>query len=48
MIEEVHAGKPLEALLRKKDKGQKLSADSAYIGAPIDEMLKKRYNSKNY
>jgi len=37
---EVHDSQPLEKLLREKDKGQELHADSAYIGDPIDKMLK--------
>ena len=37
---EVHDSQPLESLLREEDKGQELYADSAYIGEPIDTMLK--------
>ena len=33
-------GNPLEKLLRENDKGQELYADSAYIGEPIDTMLR--------
>jgi IS5 family transposase len=37
---EVHDSQPTEKLLREKDKGQELYADSAYIGAPIDGILR--------
>ena len=37
---EVHDTQPTEKLLREKDKGQELYADSAYIGEPIDTMLR--------
>jgi len=37
---EVHDSQPTKKLLRKEDKGQELYADSAYIGEPINEMLK--------
>jgi IS5 family transposase len=37
---EVHDSQALEKLLRKEDKGQQLYADSAYIGEPIDTMLR--------
>jgi IS5 family transposase len=37
---EVHDSQPTEKLLREKDKGQELYADSAYIGEPIDAMLR--------
>ena len=32
----------METLLREEDKGQELHADSAYIGEPIDKMLKEK------
>jgi IS5 family transposase len=37
---EVHDSQPTEKLLRENDKGQELYADSAYIGEPIDTMLR--------
>jgi len=37
---EVHDSQPMEKLLRETDKGQELYADSAYIGEPIDTMLR--------
>ena len=37
---EVHDSQPTEKLLRENDKGQELYADSAYIGEPIDSMLR--------
>ena len=37
---EVHDSQPTEKLLREEDKGQVLYADSAYIGEPIDTMLR--------
>ena len=37
---EVHDSQPTEKLLREEDKGQALYADSAYIGEPIDTMLR--------
>ena len=37
---EVHDSQPIDNLLRDNDKGQKLYADSAYIGEPIDTMLR--------
>jgi IS5 family transposase len=37
---EVHDSQPIEKLLRENDKGQELYADSAYIGEPIDTMLR--------
>ena len=39
---EVHDSQELETLLREEDKGQELYADSAYIGEPIDRILKDR------
>jgi len=39
---EVHDSQPLEKLIRDEDKGQKLHADSAYTGEPIDKMLKEK------
>ena len=39
---EVHDSQPTERLLREKDKGQELYADSAYIGEPIDAMLREK------
>jgi len=39
---EVHDSQPTEKLVRKEDKGQPLYADSAYIGEPIDKMLRER------
>jgi IS5 family transposase len=39
---EVHDSQPTEALLRDEDSGQELHADSAYIGEPIDTMLKNK------
>jgi IS5 family transposase len=39
---EVHDSQPLPNLLREKDSGQPLHADSAYIGEPIDSMLKSK------
>jgi hypothetical protein len=40
---EVHDSQPTEQLFGAEDRGQELYADSAYIGEPIDKMLK---NSK--
>jgi IS5 family transposase len=37
---EVHDSQPLEELIEERDSGQELYADSAYIGEPIDKMLK--------
>ena len=37
---EVHDSQPTENLLREEDRGQKLYADSAYIGDKIDIILK--------
>ena len=37
---EVHDSQPTEKLLRETDRGQELYADSAYIGEPIDTMLR--------
>jgi IS5 family transposase len=37
---EVHDSQPIEKLIRQEDFGQELHADSAYIGKPIEEMLK--------
>ena len=37
---EVHDSQPTEKLLRENDKCQELYADSAYIGEPIDAMLR--------
>jgi IS5 family transposase len=37
---EVHDSQPIEKLLRENDKGQELYTDSAYIGEPIDKMLR--------
>jgi IS5 family transposase len=37
---EVHDSQPIEKLLRENDKEQELYADSAYIGEPIDTMLR--------
>jgi len=37
---EVHDSQPTEKLLREEDKEQPLYADSAYIGEPIDTMLR--------
>jgi len=39
---EVHDSQPTEKLLREKDKGQELYADSAYIGEPVDTMLREK------
>jgi len=39
---EVHDSQPVEKLIRDGDFGQKLHADSAYIGEPIDKMLKEK------
>jgi IS5 family transposase len=39
---EVHDSQPAEGLLGEEDSGQELYADSAYIGEPIDTMLRKR------
>ena len=39
---EIHDSQPLESLLTEKDVGQELYADSAYIGEPIDTMLKNK------
>jgi len=39
---EVHDSQALEALVEEKDKGEKLHADSAYIGNTIDQMLKEK------
>ena len=38
----MHDSQELETLLREEDKGQELYADSAYIGEPIDRILKDR------
>jgi IS5 family transposase len=38
----VHDSQPLENLLTEQDSHQKLYADSAYVGAPIDTMLKEK------
>jgi len=37
---EVHDSQPIEKLLSAEDRGQELHADSAYIGEPIDKILK--------
>jgi len=37
---EVHDSQAVENLVREEDSGQELHADSAYIGEPIDKMLK--------
>ena len=37
---EVHDSQVVENLVREEDSGQELHADSAYIGEPIDKMLK--------
>ena len=37
---EVHDSQPLENLIREADKGQELHADSAYIGDPIEKILR--------
>jgi IS5 family transposase len=37
---EVHDSQPTEQLIREEDRGQELYADSAYIGGPIDKILK--------
>jgi IS5 family transposase len=37
---EVHDSQPIEKLLQEEDKGQELYADSAYIGEPIDTLLR--------
>ena len=42
-----HDSKVLEKLLEKSDRGQKLYADSAYIGQPIKKMLNK-YGVKSF
>jgi len=39
---EVHDSQPVEKLFRDEDFGQELHADSAYIGEPIDKMLKEK------
>jgi len=39
---EVHDSQALEALIEECDKGQELYADSAYIGEPIEKMLKEK------
>jgi IS5 family transposase len=39
---EVHDSQPLEKLVEEEDSGQELHADSAYIGEPIDKMLKEK------
>ena len=39
---EVHDSQATEDLLREEDSGQELYADSAYIGEPIDNMLKEK------
>ena len=39
---EVHDSQPTEKLLRESDNGQELHADSAYIGEPIEKMLKEK------
>jgi IS5 family transposase len=39
---EVHDSQPLKNLLTPQDSGQELFADSAYIGKPIDTMLKEK------
>ena len=36
----IHDSQATEKLLREEDRGQELYADSAYIGKPIDKMLK--------
>jgi IS5 family transposase len=36
----VHDSQPVEGLVEEGDSGQELHADSAYIGEPIDKMLK--------
>ena len=38
----VHDSQPIENLLRNEDRGQTLHADSAYMGKPIDKMLKEK------
>jgi IS5 family transposase len=38
----VHDSQPLEDLVEEKDSGQELHADSAYIGEPIDTLLKEK------
>jgi IS5 family transposase len=38
---EVHDSQPTEKLIRANDKGQELYADSAYIGEPIEKMLRR-------
>jgi IS5 family transposase len=40
---EVNDSEPTEKLLRETDSGQELHADSAYIGEPIDNMLKTKW-----
>jgi IS5 family transposase len=39
---EVHDSQPTEQLLREEDRGQEVHADSAYIGDPIDKILKNK------
>ena len=39
---EVHDSQPTEKLLREEDRGQELHADSAYIGEPIEKILKEK------
>jgi IS5 family transposase len=39
---EVHDSQPIEKLLMAEDRGQELHADSAYIGEPIDKILKEK------
>jgi IS5 family transposase len=38
----VHDSQPVGKLVREEDSGQELHADSAYIGKPIDTMLKEK------
>jgi IS5 family transposase len=38
----VHDSQPVEALVEEKDSGQEFHADSAYIGEPIDTLLKEK------
>jgi len=37
---EVHDSQPTEKLLREEDRGQELHVDSAYVGEPIEKILK--------
>jgi IS5 family transposase len=39
---EVHDSQPVERLVTEKDKDQSIFADSAYIGEPIDTMLREK------